>query len=189
MVVRHVDERLRLGVADGRPVDVDEPLEHVGEEVRDDVGGEHEEQEVGTPPDERDHEGDREPDGAERPQVREPDEDRVEDARPVVDDDALEVPVEPGQLTRRFGADHQDARAAAALALPLRGLAGFARDAACFCVRPSEMTGRRVLIQIDSVQNGAICFAWSISCWRSNGLPKKPLAPRLAASVIDRSST
>ena len=33
-------------------------------------------------------------------------------------------------------------RAAAALALPLKGVAGFARDPGCFRVRPSEMTSR-----------------------------------------------
>jgi len=32
---------------------------------------------------------------------------------------------------------HQDVRAAAALALPLRGVAGFARGPACSCARPS----------------------------------------------------
>jgi hypothetical protein len=46
-------------------------------------------------------------------------------------------------MRRRLGgADHQDARAAAALSLPPQGVAGFARDPAGFRVRPSEMTGR-----------------------------------------------
>ena len=100
MVARHVDERLRLGVAHGRPVDVDKPLEREGGEVGYGVGREHDQQQVGAPPEQREREADHQPDGAERADVREPDEDRVEDTRPVVDDDALEVAVERGQLRR-----------------------------------------------------------------------------------------
>jgi glyoxylase-like metal-dependent hydrolase (beta-lactamase superfamily II) len=50
-----------------------------------------------------------------------------------------------GTVGAARGADPQDVRAAAALALPLRGVAGFARDPVCFRARPSEATGRQVL--------------------------------------------
>src|SRR5204863_6678869 len=111
-----------------------EALEDVGEQVGDGVDGDHEQDEVGAAAEQREREDDGEPDGSERADVREPDEHRVEDAGPVVDDEAFEVAVERSQT-------------------------------------------------------GTICFVWSIRCWRSNGLPRKPLAPRLAASPTDRSST
>jgi hypothetical protein len=38
-------------------------------------------------------------------------------------------------------------------------------------------------------QSGAICFVWSISCCRSNGLPMNPCAPCEAASCSAASSS
>src|SRR5438270_9060476 len=134
MVVRHGHERLGLGVADGRPLDVDDALDRAREQVGDPVRGEHGEHQRRPAAEQRQHERDPDPDEPERADPREPDEDVVEDLGPVVDDKALEVAVEPGQT-------------------------------------------------------GAICFAWSISCWRSKGLPRKPRAPRATASDTARSST
>src|SRR3954453_8805225 len=37
-------------------------------------------------------------------------------------------------------------------------------------------------------QTGAICFVWSISCWRSNGLPTNACAPAELACCCARSS-
>jgi hypothetical protein len=106
VVARHVDERLRLGVAEGRSLDVDDALDRACEDVGDPVRGEHEEHQRRPAAEQGQSEPDPDPDEPERADPREPDEDVVEDAGPVVDDEALEVSVEPGQLRRRFGADH-----------------------------------------------------------------------------------
>ncbi len=42
---------------------------------------------------------------------------------------------------------------------------------------------------VEAGQTGTICFVWSISCWRSNGLPTNPRAPRAVASANVSSST
>ncbi len=44
-------------------------------------------------------------------------------------------------------------------------------------------------VLIEPGQVGTICFAWSISCCRSNGFPTKACAPRVAASACACSST
>ena len=44
-------------------------------------------------------------------------------------------------------------------------------------------------VSIEPDQTGTSCFARSISCWGSNGLPTKPRAPRCSASIAERSST
>ena len=46
MVARHVHERLRLGVAKRRSLDIDDALERAGEEVGDPVRGQHEHDEA-----------------------------------------------------------------------------------------------------------------------------------------------
>src|SRR5918996_779616 len=44
-------------------------------------------------------------------------------------------------------------------------------------------------VAVELGQVGSICFADSISCWGSNGLPMKPDAPRFVASCAEASST
>jgi hypothetical protein len=100
VVARHGDERLRLGVAERGALHVDDALDRAGSDVGDSIRREDGEQERGPAPEQREREPGPDPDEPERADPREPDEDVVEGAGPVVDDPALEVAVEPGQLNR-----------------------------------------------------------------------------------------
>ena len=93
MVVRHPDERLGERIAERRSVAVDQRLARQGERVGKPVGGKHEQQEPRPALEEREDERDRDPHEPERPDLREPDEDMVGRAGPVVDEEALELPV------------------------------------------------------------------------------------------------
>jgi hypothetical protein len=90
VVVRHVDERLRLGVAERRPLHVDDALDRAREQVGDPVCGEDGKQERRPTAEQREREPDPDPDEAEGADPREPDEDVVETAAgTVMDDPAL----------------------------------------------------------------------------------------------------
>ncbi len=80
-----------------RAVAVDGDLEPGRGELRDQVGGRDEQEELRPAQEQREDEREREPDGALRPDRRERLEDRVEPARPVVDDPALQAVIEADQ--------------------------------------------------------------------------------------------
>jgi hypothetical protein len=93
-----VDERLRQRVDGGRPRPADPLLERVREDVRDCVGDHHLAEDQRPPPQQGQRQRDREEDEPLGAEPREPDEDLVEPVRTVMDDPALDVPVEGDQL-------------------------------------------------------------------------------------------
>jgi hypothetical protein len=96
--VRDGYERLRLRVDERRAVATDRLPQREGQTVGDEVGGEQYDEEPGPAPDQRKHgtnQDEQEPLGAD---PREVDEQPVQPADPVLDDPALQVPVERDQV-------------------------------------------------------------------------------------------
>src|SRR5919204_1018953 len=96
--MRHVHERLRLWIDERRAPPADPVAHAVRQELRDEVGREHEDEEPRPPPEQsndcrRDEEHD-----AVRPDPGEEDEEPVEPAESMVDYPALEVAVGPDQV-------------------------------------------------------------------------------------------
>jgi hypothetical protein len=87
-------EGLGTRIPNGRAVDVEHALQGERERVGEAVRRGDDEQDRGSSLQQRHRERDPDPDEPEGADLREPDEDVVEDAGPVVDDKALEVPVE-----------------------------------------------------------------------------------------------
>jgi hypothetical protein len=97
-----VEERSRFRIAEGRPLLSGRTLQQPGEEVCDAVRREYEQEQPRPAPQDCEDEREREPDEPVRADPRQPLEDRVRPPRTVVDDPALEVPVEPGQTGSRL---------------------------------------------------------------------------------------
>ena len=91
-------ERVRMGIAERRPLDVGRGFQRAGEALRREVGERDREEQRRPAPYEREPERDQQPDSAPGPDARQPDEDLVERVPPVVDDPPLPVPVESGQV-------------------------------------------------------------------------------------------
>jgi hypothetical protein len=53
---------------------------------------------------------------------------------------------------------------------------------------PAMVDDPSLRMPVPARQTGAICFVWSISCWRSNGLPTNACAPPDAACLCACSS-
>ena len=95
--MRHVHERVRLGVAKGRPLHAGCPLEQRRQALRGRVGERDEDEQPRPAQDDGEQQPEREPDRPPRPDPREPDEHLVERVPPVGDDPALEMAVEGDQ--------------------------------------------------------------------------------------------
>lgn len=99
-VTRYVDQRFRLRVVDRRTVAADQPAQNVRADLGGGVGGEHVPEDGRPAPEHGGEEPEQEPQKADAAQVRESNEDRVEPVGPVVDDPALQPPVEVDQVGR-----------------------------------------------------------------------------------------
>src|SRR5438105_4601859 len=96
--MRHVDERLRLGVDERRALSPDPLAQAVRERVRSSVGGNEQTEEPGPPHEDRQKETCRNEDESLAPDPREVDEEPVQPPGAVMDDPALEVPVRADQV-------------------------------------------------------------------------------------------
>jgi hypothetical protein len=93
-VAGHVHERLRVRVGDRRAITSDEVAQSQRADLGGGVGGEHVAEDRGSSPEHRRKHPEQQPQKADAAQLREGDEDGVEPVGPVVDDPALEPPVE-----------------------------------------------------------------------------------------------
>jgi hypothetical protein len=99
-IARHVHERLRLGVVDGRTITADEPAEEVRADLGGGVGREHVSEDRRSSPEHGAQQSEEQPEKTDTTEVRESDEDGIEPVGPVVDDPAFEPPVEVDQVGR-----------------------------------------------------------------------------------------
>ena len=87
-----------MRIAKRWPVDPGRRLQGAGEALGCQVGERDGDEHRRPAPEEREPERDHQPDGTPRPDARQPDEDVVEWLRPMLDDPALPVTVERGQM-------------------------------------------------------------------------------------------
>jgi hypothetical protein len=97
-IAGHGQQRLGLGVDAVRAVPADEPSQHVGRPVGEQVGRDHPGENRGPPPRERGQGSEQDPDQADTPELRQRDERLVEGVRAVLDYPALQPGVERDQV-------------------------------------------------------------------------------------------
>jgi hypothetical protein len=94
---RDANERLGLRVAQRRPIAIDARSESRANALRQEVDDDNRRKEPPPAREQCEHEREDEPDSAELTDPREPDEDRVEPINSVMNDPALEIPIEVDQ--------------------------------------------------------------------------------------------
>ncbi len=94
MIGRDADEWIGRGIAQRRPIDIEDGLQRESEQVGASDGADSGDEHSRTTEERRHQSGDDDPDEPERADARQADEDPVEPADAVEDDEALDVSVE-----------------------------------------------------------------------------------------------